>query len=112
MKKRCFLFIAMFSLFLTVAVACSSQPTASGPFEKNGVSSSQEGVPLAQGVTDKEIKIGHFGPQTGFAASYDAIREGIQSYFNLVNVRGGVNGRMLKLIAYDNEYQLFFFVLR
>jgi ABC-type branched-subunit amino acid transport system substrate-binding protein len=105
MKKNRFLYVAMLSLLLAVAVACSSQTAGTGQREKDGGPDSQEGVQLAQGVTDKEIKIGHFGPQTGFAASYDVIREGIQSYFNLVNAQGGVNGRMLKLIAYDNEYQ-------
>lgn len=62
-------------------------------------------VELAQGVTDDEIKIGHLGPQTGPAAIYDLARKGIQSYFNYVNDNGGVNGRKLNLIAYDDQYQ-------
>jgi branched-chain amino acid transport system substrate-binding protein len=81
-----------------LAVGLSGCNMASAP----GTTSNSK---YAQGVTDTEILIGHFGPQTGFAANYDTIRQGIQSYFNLVNEKGGVNGRKLKLIAYDNEYQ-------
>jgi len=56
-----------------------------------------------QGVTDSEIRIGHLGPQTGPVAAYDKIRMGIQAYFNYVNERGGVKGRKLRLIAYDDQ---------
>lgn len=62
-------------------------------------------VELAQGVSDTEIKIGHLGPQTGPAAIYDLARKGIQSYMNYVNENGGVNGREINLIAYDDQYQ-------
>ncbi|MCU5781684.1 extracellular ligand-binding receptor [Alcanivorax balearicus MACL04] len=58
-----------------------------------------------QGVTEAEIRIGHLGPQTGPVAAYDKIRMGIQAYFNYVNERGGVKGRKLRLIAYDDQYQ-------
>ncbi len=58
-----------------------------------------------QGVTDTEIRIGHLGPQTGPVAAYDKIRMGIQSYFKHVNENGGVKGRKLRLIAYDDQYQ-------
>lgn len=60
---------------------------------------------LGQGITENEILIGHLGPQTGPVATYDKIRMGIQSYFNYVNENGGVHGRQLRLIAYDDQYQ-------
>lgn len=60
----------------------------------------------AQGVTDDEIRVGHLGPQTGpVAGAYDKIRMGIDSYFKYVNEQGGVHGRQLRLIAYDDQYQ-------
>lgn len=71
--------------------------------EKDGDSGSTAAV--AQGVTDSEIKVGWFGPQTGNVAIYDLVRKGIDSYFKYVNENGGVDGRELKLIAYDDQYQ-------
>ncbi|PLT33495.1 ABC transporter substrate-binding protein [Bacillus sp. V5-8f] len=89
--------MAFFSMVLLVVLSACNQTSST--------SEGGSGKNVAQGVTDTEIRIGHFGPQTGFAANYDAIRQGAQSYFNLVNEQGGVNGRKIKLIAYDNEYQ-------
>ena len=67
---------------------------------------SAKAAEVAQGVTDKEILVGHLGPQTGpVAGAYDKIRMGIESYFKYVNEQGGVHGRQLKLIAYDDQYQ-------
>ncbi|MBM1143021.1 ABC transporter substrate-binding protein [Alcanivorax sp. ZXX171] len=60
---------------------------------------------IAQGVTDDEIRVGHLGPQTGPVASYDKIRMGIKSYFKYINEQGGVHGRELTLVAYDDQYQ-------
>ena len=57
------------------------------------------------GVTADQILVGNLGPQTGAAAAYDGVRKGILTYFNYVNSQGGVNGRKLKLIAYDDQYQ-------
>ncbi|MCQ6279529.1 ABC transporter substrate-binding protein [Bacillus sp. EB600] len=71
----------------------------------NSKETSSTGGENAQGVTKDEILIGHIAPQTGSVAIYDVVRKGIQSYFNYVNENGGVNGRKLKLIAYDDQYQ-------
>lgn len=100
-------FAAMMSLVLIfVLAACSggtSKSTSSSSDKKEG--SKESKVELAQGVTDDEIKIGFLGPQTGPIAIYDLVRKGIDSYFKYVNENGGVNGRKLKLIAYDDQYQ-------
>ncbi len=61
-----------------------------------------EAVP---GVTDTEIRIGNLGPQTGPAGIYDDVRKGIQAYFDYTNDQGGVHGRKLIMIAYDDQYQ-------
>lgn len=58
-----------------------------------------------QGVSDDEILIGTLGPQSGPLAVYDLVRKGMESYFKYVNENGGVHGRNLKLIAYDDQYQ-------
>ena len=63
------------------------------------------GQKVSQGITDTEIRVGVTGPQTGPVAEYDKVRKGIQAHFNYINDNGGVNGRKLKLIAYDDQYQ-------
>lgn len=94
-------FLKLFTIFLIgiLLVACGSDQ--SGGKSENGSDSKQ----LAQGVTDDEILVGHTGPQTGAVAEYDKVRQGLQAYFNYVNDNGGVNGRKIKLIAYDDQYQ-------
>lgn len=88
--------LLLFSIFLLVLLAACGNGTA----EKGNAGSKE-----TQGVTDDEILIGHLGPQTGPVAVYDYFRKGIDSYFKYVNENGGVNGRKLKLIAYDDQYQ-------
>lgn len=55
-------------------------------------------------MTDTEIRIGASGPLSGVIAFAGQEAFGaIDSYFRLVNKQGGVNGRKLKLITYDNR---------
>ena len=66
-------------------------------------------VALAQkkygpGVTDKEIKIGNIMPYSGPASAYGLIGKTIAAYFNKVNAEGGVNGRKINFISYDDSY--------
>jgi branched-chain amino acid transport system substrate-binding protein len=67
------------------------------------------GVSFAQkkyddGATDKEIKLGHTGPYSGPASSYGVIGKAIEAYFKMVNEQGGVNGRKINFITYDDGY--------
>lgn len=94
---------AIFMLFILLA-ACSSNEAGNTNSGEQKDSSSGDKV-SSQGVTDSEILIGHIGPQTGPVAEYDKVRKGIQAYFNYVNDNGGVNGRTLKLVPYDDQYQ-------
>jgi branched-chain amino acid transport system substrate-binding protein len=101
-KKRYFgLVIGLFIIF--VLSACGGEKSNSNSTNSN--QANENNSKLAQGVTKDEILVGHLNAQTGNAAIYDLIRKGIQSYFNYVNENGGVNGRQLKLIAYDDQYQ-------
>ncbi|MGH7092612.1 MAG: ABC transporter substrate-binding protein, partial [Stellaceae bacterium] len=56
------------------------------------------------GVTDKEIKIGNTGPYSGPASSYSAVPRSHSAYFKMVNAQGGINGRMVNCISYDDAY--------
>ena len=57
-----------------------------------------------EGVLDKEIVLGSSQPMSGTLAYMGkAVDEGIRTYFDMVNEQGGVNGRKIKLITYDDE---------
>ncbi len=56
------------------------------------------------GVTDKEIKIGHTNPYSGPASSYGVIGKGIEGYWRMVNDRGGINGRTVRFVTLDDGY--------
>lgn len=59
----------------------------------------------AQGVTAHQILIGTSGPLTGPIAAYGAVSEGANAYFQYLNSLGGINGRKIKLIMLDDQYQ-------
>jgi len=54
------------------------------------------------GASDTEIKIGNTAPYSGFASSYGAIAKAEAAYFKMVNDKGGVNGRKITFISYDD----------
>jgi len=56
------------------------------------------------GATDTEIKIGNFVPYSGPASAYAVNGKTIAAYFNKVNAEGGVNGRKIRFISYDDSY--------
>jgi branched-chain amino acid transport system substrate-binding protein len=61
---------------------------------------------LAQtpGVTATEIKIGNTNPYSGPASAYGTIGKAIGAYFKKVNEEGGINGRKINYITYDDAY--------
>jgi branched-chain amino acid transport system substrate-binding protein len=56
------------------------------------------------GASDTEIKIGNTNPYSGPASAYGAIGKAIAAYFKMVNEEGGVNGRKINFISYDDGY--------
>ncbi len=56
------------------------------------------------GASDTEIKIGNIMPYSGPASAYAAIGRTEEAYFNKINAEGGVNGRKIKFISYDDGY--------
>ncbi|HWZ67150.1 MAG TPA: ABC transporter substrate-binding protein [Stellaceae bacterium] len=56
------------------------------------------------GVTDTEIKIGNTGPYSGPASSYGTIPKAEAAYYRMINEKGGVNGRKINFISYDDAY--------
>ncbi|HZE55179.1 MAG TPA: ABC transporter substrate-binding protein [Bradyrhizobium sp.] len=56
------------------------------------------------GATDTEVKIGQTVPFSGPASAYATIGKAQAAYFNMINQQGGVNGRKINLIQYDDAY--------
>jgi len=56
------------------------------------------------GVTDTEIKIGNTVPYSGPASSYGTIGKAQAAYWKMVNEKGGINGRKINFISYDDGY--------
>ena len=56
------------------------------------------------GATDTEIKIGNIMPYSGPLSAYATIGKTEAAYFKKVNEEGGINGRKLNFISYDDGY--------
>lgn len=56
------------------------------------------------GVTDSEIKIGNIMPYSGPASAYAIIGKTMTAYFQMINDGGGINGRKINFISYDDAY--------
>src|SRR3954471_20031406 len=56
------------------------------------------------GATDTEIKVGQTIPLSGPASAYGSIGKVQAAYIRMVNEQGGINGRKINLIQYDDAY--------
>ena len=56
------------------------------------------------GATDTEIKIGNIMPYSGPASAYGVIAKTEEAYFKKINAEGGINGRKINFISYDDAY--------
>jgi len=56
------------------------------------------------GATDTEIKIGNIMPYSGPASAYGVIGKSEAAYFKKINAEGGINGRKINFISYDDGY--------
>ncbi|MCF8119832.1 MAG: ABC transporter substrate-binding protein [Deltaproteobacteria bacterium] len=62
------------------------------------------GAMAEEGVTDTEIHIGQWGPQTGPAAPWGSVARGTDAYFKMINAEGGIHGRKLIHHMFDDAY--------
>jgi branched-chain amino acid transport system substrate-binding protein len=74
-----------------------------------GLAVAVAGPALAQkkyspGASDTEIKLGNTNPYSGPASAYGLIGKTIDAYFKKVNAEGGINGRKITFISYDDAY--------
>ncbi len=56
------------------------------------------------GASDAEIRIGNTNPYSGPASAYGTIGKTITAYFKMVDDQGGINGRKINFISYDDAY--------
>src|SRR5215213_2370324 len=56
------------------------------------------------GATDTEIKIGNIMPYSGPASAYGVIGKTSEAYFRKINAEGGINGRKVNFVSYDDAY--------
>src|SRR3974377_390585 len=56
------------------------------------------------GASDTEIKIGNIMPYSGPASAYGMIGKTERAYFNKINAEGGINGRKITFLSYDDAY--------
>jgi branched-chain amino acid transport system substrate-binding protein len=56
------------------------------------------------GATDTEIKIGNIMPYSGPASAYGVIGKTEEAYFKKINAEGGINGRKINFVSYDDTY--------
>src|ERR687885_2731156 len=57
-----------------------------------------------QGASDTEIKIGNIMPYSGPASAYGVEGKTEAAYFQKINDEGGINGRKIVFISYDDAY--------
>ena len=67
------------------------------------------GTALAQkkydtGATDTEIKVGNLMPYSGPGSAYGVIGQVQAAYFKMIHDKGGINGRKVNFISYDDAY--------
>jgi branched-chain amino acid transport system substrate-binding protein len=56
------------------------------------------------GASDREIKIGNVNPYSGPASAYGTIGRTLDAFFKKINAEGGINGRKITFISYDDGY--------
>jgi branched-chain amino acid transport system substrate-binding protein len=82
--------LAAFSAALAILAATSSGALAQKKYDI--------------GATDTEIKIGNIMPYSGPASAYGVIGKTEEAYFRKINAEGGINGRKINFVSYDDGY--------
>jgi ABC-type branched-subunit amino acid transport system substrate-binding protein len=57
-----------------------------------------------EGITDTEIHLGQWGPQTGPAAAWGSVSRATGDYFKMINAEGGIHGRKIVYHPFDDGY--------
>ena len=95
-------------LALSLLAGCGGGKTSSGAPATPAAPATQAPAESAAPVPDTPaagtIKVGILGPQTGPVAQYGiAVKNGAVLYFDQLNANGGINGKQIEYIIYDEE---------
>jgi branched-chain amino acid transport system substrate-binding protein len=82
--------LGAFSAALVLAAALSTTASAQKKYDT--------------GASDTEIKIGNIMPYSGPASAYGVIGKTEEAYFRKINSEGGINGRKINFVTYDDGY--------
>jgi branched-chain amino acid transport system substrate-binding protein len=82
--------LGAFSAALVLAAALSTTASAQKKYDT--------------GASDTEIKIGNIMPYSGPASAYGVIGKTEEAYFRKINAEGGINGRKINFVTYDDGY--------
>ena len=72
-----------------------------GPFDLKAAAAQKKYGP---GATDSQIKVGNIMPYSGPASAYAVIGKTETAFFQMINDEGGINGRKISFISYDDGY--------
>jgi branched-chain amino acid transport system substrate-binding protein len=84
------------SVLALAAAGCGRSDSGSGGGSTNGGD--------LVGVTNDTIKLGSSVPLSGPASAYSAIAKAIKAEFDYQNANGGVNGKKIDFVFYDDQY--------
>ena len=104
MKKTLCVILAVAMAFACLA-GCGSTGAASAATTTGGTSATAEAASgTAAAASAGTIKLGWLGPLTGGVAQYGiAVQNGVKLYVDQINAAGGINGKQIELISYDEE---------
>ena len=88
---------------------CRSNAASQRVFLSLAIAAATASAALAQkkydtGASDTEIKIGNIVPYSGPASAYGVVGKAMGAVFKKVNDEGGINGRKINFISYDDAY--------
>lgn len=92
---------------VVLVTGCEKKKPDGGGAPASGSSGAGVAKPVADGVpgiTATEIKIGQTMPYSGPASAYGVIGKTEAGFFKMINDKGGINGRKINLISYDDAY--------
>jgi branched-chain amino acid transport system substrate-binding protein len=86
----------------SILAAAPSAIALAAPFLSIGPARAEK--QYGPGVTDTEIKIGNIMPYSGPASAYGTIGKAEAAFFRMLNEHGGISGRKIQFISYDDGY--------
>ena len=86
------------------AAPAASDASASDATAANATAADATAADATQAASGETIKVGILGPHTGDYAVYGlAVKNGAQLYIDQVNAAGGINGKQIETVVYDNK---------